>query len=564
MPPKIRRPVPKNERDKYEYIPKASTLTPTSTQKSLQSTQSPKMKTSSTLAPSEDDYYEEDDEYEYDEPKNVKAKPQVDYDFPTGFEETRRYVSRHRARVPVRKRTDMYDDYDIKTRPRMNRRKEYTRYESEHPRNGRPGMYRNNKNRQEEPIQGYKKRVMGDSEYRRRPEMKRPSAEYDYYYDDEEEEPLPKRNRRPLKVEKPKLNKPTTNKNERIVPKVPETTTTYQKIKNNQRTAKANNLENETPKENEIPTTENVSVRTTPKYKTVKIVNNSLKDDLDEGVDYVSTEETKTYLTQTRPFFMVTKAIPKTEPKKPLDEIQNKTITQIRHFVITTPIRKPSHLGIFNPAANASYKEEVSKLPESKPQEYYMPAHYIKIPVTSPNQNLSTYQGLNFGKYFIPIEQSRKAKPVEEHLSENLNVISNGINFNNAFITEPKPFDTSKQQPYRQDQRPYLVGERLYTNSITFPHQPPSNYDITAPGPSAPADEPQTSEKKYTDLRGYTANVDYDVTYNDALQPSTLQPVRRFPSTSFYVQNPSRRLPLEYAFNESAFNTLNRSQNRYK
>ncbi len=567
-PPKIRRPVPKSEREKYNYTAKGSIVAPSLSEKvpsttTTTSTSTTTRKPSTTQAPS-DDYYDDDEEYEYDDPKPYKSKHHhMDYDIPTGYEETRRYVSRHRGRMPVRKRTDMYDDYDTKERPRMNRRKEYPRHESERPRNARPGAYRG----KESVVAGYGKK-QGD--HRRRPELaKRPPVDDDYYYDyDDEEppEPPPKRNRRPQKTnEKAKPTKPPppppAPKNERTEPKQSESTTKYQKP-SSLRTAKANYLELDTPKENEIPTTEHLNARTTLAYKTVKIVNNSLRDDVDESADGVSTEETKTAFTHAKP--PTISFVAKLESRKPFEELRNRSVTPVRHFVITTPIRKPSHFGFLSAAnANVSFREDAVKLPERKPLEFYKATQFIKIPVTPPSQNVSTYQGINFGNYFIPIEQTRKVKPVEEHLPENLNAISNGVTYSNAFVTEPKPFDSSKAQPYRQEHRLYTLGDRLYTNSISFPHQPPSNYDITAPGPSAPAEEMSPPEKKYPDLPAYTANADYDVTYNDALQPSTLHPVRRFPSTTFYVQN-QRRVPVEYTSDESAFSTLNRSQNRYK
>ena len=579
-------------------MPKASSFSSTvaPTEKATTTTSSAKKVTTSTPPPSDDEYYE-DEEYDYDIPRTgVKSKHQhnADYDFPTGFEDTHRYVPRpHRARQPARKRTDVYDDYDVKERPRMNRRKEYTRHD-DRPRN-RPAH--RNKNRQDdEGGYSFKKRPVESEHPRRRPE-KRPTYDDDYYYDDEEEVP-PKRNHRPSKTtEKPlKLSTTKQPKMERTSTEsrpTTETTTRQTKVtiaysSTPQRNAKASSLENETTKENEIPTTEHISARTTQKYsyKTIKIpiVNNVVREDaVDESADYpVSTEEARSSSTHSRPVTaIVLKTLPaKIEPtsKKPADETPNKTITTIRHFVIAPPVRKTSHFGFMNAApvavnASSSRDEAVaSKLPEQKVQQqqhdlYSRPqTQYIKIPVSmssiAPQHNHS-YQAAStaFGGYYIPIEQphkSKQAKPVEENLGENLNAISNGIHYNNAF-------ESTKSQTYRAHP---AQDQRLYTNAISFPQRPPSNYDITAPGPSAPADETNSAEnKRYSELPAYTANADYDVTYNDALQPSTLHPVRRFPSTSFYIQThqnqPPRRQTSEYAFNDSAFHTLNRSQNRY-
>lgn len=509
-------------------------------------------------APLDDEYYDaEEEEYDYEEPRSMKSKHQMNYDSPSSFEDTHRHVSRHRNRQPIHKRTEMYDDYDVKERSRMNRRKEYTRYD-ERPR-GRP-------------ISRSKGRGQGYN-YRRRPE-KRPILEDDYYYEDEEEieeeEVHPKsNNRRPTKpTGKPKTTtKSPQIKSDHSEGKLGDTTPKYSKL-NLSRTSKTNLLESETPKDNEIPTTP-TSAKNMHKYKTIKIVNNAVREEVENDPDLAPTEETRTTSTHTRPLNAVVKPITKTELKKSPDDTHNKTVTAVRHFVVTTPVRKPSHYAFVNTPVETSFRDEPSKLPEQqRTQEYYKPPQLVKIHSIPSNQ---TYQSMNFGNYFIPIEQNSRLKPteeqgrrkpVEEHISENLNTISNGITYTSGFITEPKTYDTTKPEPYRQDHRLYTSGERLYTNSISFPQRPPSNYDITAPGPSAPAEMPSAPEKKYSDLPVYTANTDYDVTYNDALQPSTLHPVRRFPSTSFYMQSHPRRRSSEYAFNDSAFSSLNRSQKR--
>lgn len=547
--------------------------------------------------------------------------------------------------MPARKRAETYDDYDMKERPsRVNRRKEYTRYDNERPRNARP-MHRPKSPRHEEepapkpaPMASHKKRP--ESEYRmgtgrRAQEPKRPTTEEDYYYDEEEEpeEAPPKRNRRPTQKANEKV-KSTSKQSPQSKERVPEE---YERpaepVKygkgstSTQRNPKANASENEVPKVspayNEIPTTE-INLRATsnekhPKtVKAVKIVNNSLKDEIDENGDaYAHTEaETRMSSTQMKPIsetppppppkyssVVSLKALnphhrqaeytaePSRKDKKPFDldnRPVNKTVTPVRHFVASSP-RKPSHYAPPSPPVS-NYRddsppyrgeEKPYKLPEpvQKPAihtEYYKPLQYAP-------QNVSLYSGVNYRPYSVsvPNEPKHNVRPVkEEHLvPETLNAITNNNYFSTGFISEPKPFtnDNSKstlantQQNYRQEHRLYGNGDRLYTtNSISFPPHPPSNYDITAPGPSAPGEEPTAPEKKYSEPPTYTASADYDVTYNDALQPSTLHPVRRYPSTSFYSHNQQQRsiapsrVPSGYAFNESAFNSLSRSQTRYK
>ncbi|RZF33618.1 hypothetical protein LSTR_LSTR006996 [Laodelphax striatellus] len=74
--------------------------------------------------------------------------------------------------------------------------------------------------------------------------------------------------------------------------------------------------------------------------------------------------------------------------------------------------------------------------------------------------------------------------------------------------------------------------------ALSFPRQPPRSYDSTAPGPSAP-EEPLNNrnqnyrQNQYNEQQNPTTNFDlnipeeeYDVTLNDALQPSTLHPTR--------------------------------------
>ncbi|XP_065206197.1 uncharacterized protein LOC135835730 [Planococcus citri] len=706
--PKIRRPVPKSERDKYDYAPKqqfSSTAAPTTTTTTTTTTTEKPHSASNNgkggaKAPATDDeYYEDEEEYEYEEPKPAaKSKHHTDYDFPTGFEDTRRYTNRYRGRMPpARKRAEMYDDYDVKERPsRINRRKEYTRYDGDRPRNSRP-MHRMKPVRHEEDASfkypAAKKRPAVEPEHRagsgrRAQEAKRPPVEDDYYYDEEEpEEPPPKRGRRPQKTyEKPKsTTKHSQQSKERYQEEderphqEPPANVKYAKdLTPTPRNGKANTAENEVPKVspsyNEISTTESVSspVKYTPNHnqkyptKTVKIVTNSLKDELDDAADtYPRLEpESRMSSSQTKPVSETPPSAPpapskfnnavslktlSTQPahrpesysevvrkeKKPFEyddgtvtatttgsRFVNKTIVPVRHFVVSSAPRKPSHFlaSLSTPVVN-SYRDDSSSQshyrPEDKPHHKQLPeqqsgssakvaGHHVEFykPATSP-QNVTHFAPMNFRNFAIPVSQEQpksNVRPVkEDHLvPETLNAINNGNFYHTAYITEPKSFanEASKptapsQQTYRQDHRSFGTNsDRFYTtNSISFPPRAPSNYDITAPGPSAPGEEPTAPEKKYSEAPTYTASADYDVTYNDALQPSTLHPVRRYPSTSFYAvhqqqqpqqqqqhqqqqQQPppnqqqqrsivSSRLPSDYAFNEGAFNSLSRSQSRY-
>lgn len=461
-PPKIRRPVPKNERDKYDYTSSkillagtssSSTVSTTTTSTERAQTTSASKSKTSTPAPADDEYYDDDEEYEYDEPKTVAAKGKhhhnMDYDFHGGYEESHRHMSRPRGRMPTRKRTDMYDDYDMKQRPKMSRRKEHTRYDMERPRNARPASHRG---RQDDPAPSYSKKRLVDTDHRRRGAEKRPQAaaapsDDDYYYDEEEEEeeelppPPPKRQRRPHKAtEKPKSNSKSSKGNDQSIvePRQYEATTKYAKAASFLRGPKSSAAtatlpDEDTPRENEIPTTEHLSARTTLALKTVKIVNNSLKDE-EDGIDNVSTEETKSSLAQARPhgYIAVTRTLPKPqqqESRRP-DQVPSRSVSPLRHFVITAPIRKPSHFGYFAnsaapaaatpPAVNLNYRDEIpAKLPEqpkvaSTAPEYYKSnvksgavAHLVKIPL----QNMSIYQPAH-GAFYVPmVEQIHQSAP---------------------------------------------------------------------------------------------------------------------------------------------------------
>lgn len=129
VPPKIRRPVPLNEREKYDYTPKTTEMGPPPTQ------DTGKHRSQSKKQQRDDDYYDED--YEEEQPKPKKSKP-VEYDI-----EPRRSNGRHRTRQHSRRRPDRYsDDYDDDEdeRPLRPSRKQ-GRYDN-HPRSSRPSRYR--------------------------------------------------------------------------------------------------------------------------------------------------------------------------------------------------------------------------------------------------------------------------------------------------------------------------------------------------------------------------------------------------------------------------------------
>lgn len=129
VPPKIRRPVPLNEREKYDYTPKTTDMGPPPTQDTV------KHRSQSKKQQRDDDYYDED--YEEEQPKPKKSKP-IEYD-----SEPRRSNGRHRTRQHSRRRPDRYsDDYDDDEddRPLRSNRKQ-SRYDN-HPRTSRPSRYR--------------------------------------------------------------------------------------------------------------------------------------------------------------------------------------------------------------------------------------------------------------------------------------------------------------------------------------------------------------------------------------------------------------------------------------
>jgi hypothetical protein len=84
VPPKIRRPVPLNERDKYDYTAKPGQPAP-SAPTTTTTTAAPT--TTTTTSPSQEDLEEDDEEYyddeEYDD-EPPKRKYKSDYDPPSG------------------------------------------------------------------------------------------------------------------------------------------------------------------------------------------------------------------------------------------------------------------------------------------------------------------------------------------------------------------------------------------------------------------------------------------------------------------------------------------------
>jgi len=127
VPPKIRRPVPINERDKYDYTQKTTDDAPLPTQ-------DPKKTSKSTTKHEEDEEEYYDDEYEddYYKPPPKKSKSDSDYSSESsGKGEPRRSNGRHRPRQHSRRRPDRYEDEYEEDRPVRPRKR--PRYEDPPP-----------------------------------------------------------------------------------------------------------------------------------------------------------------------------------------------------------------------------------------------------------------------------------------------------------------------------------------------------------------------------------------------------------------------------------------------
>ncbi|XP_067004252.2 cell surface glycoprotein 1 [Anabrus simplex] len=241
VPPKIRRPVPLNERDKYDYGKKPTLSPPPSTSPTATTTEEP---STSPRAKQTDDYY---DEEEYVPPVRVRSKNQ-DYYPPSAGGADRDIVRRppmSGAGRPIRRRPaggrrrpvepvayDDYYDYDFEdepprrpSRPHRKRPRQpertYTsqrssgRYDVEEeeepvpaPRPAyisssaaRPG-FRKRPSQQPEPVDDYRSPQASSSYKRPTVSRKQVPSRYadesdDDYYDDEvvEEEPVYRRSR---------------------------------------------------------------------------------------------------------------------------------------------------------------------------------------------------------------------------------------------------------------------------------------------------------------------------------------------------------------------------------
>lgn len=211
VPPKIRRPVPINERDKYDYKSSDTTTNPS---------QDPKRpKQQQTKHEEEDEeYYDDEYEDEYVKPPPKRMKQGSAYGSDSGEKvESRRTSSRNRPRQSSRRKPDRYeDDYEDK-RPMRPRKK--SRYEdsSETSRGNRGGSNKGYSREEPNPVPAERPGYISSSRYStgnrkiteegvRSHTTKRPSRvvydeeedEEEYYdYEEEPEEGTIRRNNKP-------------------------------------------------------------------------------------------------------------------------------------------------------------------------------------------------------------------------------------------------------------------------------------------------------------------------------------------------------------------------------
>ncbi|XP_075219353.1 uncharacterized protein LOC142323501 [Lycorma delicatula] len=226
IPPKIRRPVPINERDKYDYTQKTSDVSPPPTSETVKENRNQPRKQQTD----DEEYYEDEYEEEQQPPKYKKTK-QNDYDNgPTGSGD-RRSSNRHRLRLQNRKRPDRYeddddlgdDDYEQEERPRSRKGQRYDDY---NPRVSRPrgnrgkGYLRDDEavpaerpgyisgsrtgtmsaSNRKRPHNSEHTRNSGRKHQERRPVYEDEDDDDEYYYDDDEEveeEKVSRRNHKP-------------------------------------------------------------------------------------------------------------------------------------------------------------------------------------------------------------------------------------------------------------------------------------------------------------------------------------------------------------------------------
>lgn len=194
VPPKVRRPVPINERDKYDY-----------SKKTTDGNQSPPQdhkKTSKPPTKAEDDddeYYDEEYEDDYVKPLPPKrGKGGSEYSSEAASKtESRRPTSRQRPRQSSRRRPDRYDDdyeEDRPVRPRKRNRYEDPPQMSRGNRGGNRGYTRD----EPDPVPSERPGFISNSRYpagnRKKAEdersvtSKRPPSRVVYDEDEEEEE----------------------------------------------------------------------------------------------------------------------------------------------------------------------------------------------------------------------------------------------------------------------------------------------------------------------------------------------------------------------------------------
>ncbi|XP_039297555.1 uncharacterized protein LOC111059008 isoform X1 [Nilaparvata lugens] len=217
VPPKIRRPVPINERDKYEYTQQTTDVGPAPTAETAKN-----KKTQQARRPvSYDDYYddEEEDDYLEEQPPKYKKVKTSDYEAePSTTSDSRRPVSsRHRLRVHSHRRPDRFDDDYEEEYDRFRKRKEPRNKDDYNSQRSSRFRNRGKYSRDEEAVPaqrpGYISGGRASPTSRRKPqnEYQRPPArkthdrrpiyeddDYEEYYDDDEveDEKMPRRNNR--------------------------------------------------------------------------------------------------------------------------------------------------------------------------------------------------------------------------------------------------------------------------------------------------------------------------------------------------------------------------------
>uniref|UniRef100_A0A1B6FIX4 Chitin-binding type-2 domain-containing protein n=1 Tax=Cuerna arida TaxID=1464854 RepID=A0A1B6FIX4_9HEMI len=201
VPPKIRRPVPINERDKYDYTAKSSEGVPPPTP-------DPKKdkKLQSKHEEDEEEYYDDEYDEEYFKPPPKRSKTSSDYGSELSTkDDSRRSSGRHRPRPQSRRRPGRYEDDYEDERPVRPRKR--PRYEDPPQMNrGNRGNHRGYSRDEPDPVPADRPGFISSGRFpsgsRKRLEDERPQSSkklpsrviYDdeeddeEYYDDEEED----------------------------------------------------------------------------------------------------------------------------------------------------------------------------------------------------------------------------------------------------------------------------------------------------------------------------------------------------------------------------------------